>query len=253
MTDTVVYGPVPATPPVGTVVGTDELVIGSPPVTQQVQRVELVTTPDGVNGVVLEGTAANGLEVDVTRVNGSVAVTGIFWPVTQPASLDPAQVAIPIWGHGSTSSAAPGGATLAGVNARSTFPTIAGDGVMKPPLADLFGRLVTVPLAPRELTGDATLTLSNLTDTPLVAGTANEFHDLVEVVCSNASPTVDTRVDFKDNGAVRFSLFVPAKATVGFTMPIPTRQAVVNTAWSAQCATTGADVRVFAQYVRNHN
>jgi hypothetical protein len=87
----------------------------------------------------------------------------------------------------------------------------------------------------------------------LLAATAAEFHDLTAIVCSNASATVDTRVDFRDTtgGTVRFSLFVPAKATVGFNLPTPRPQAVVNTNWTAQCGTTAADVRIFAQYVRN--
>jgi hypothetical protein len=35
----------------------------------------------------IRGTIANGLDVDVTRVQGNVAVTGTFWQATQPVSL----------------------------------------------------------------------------------------------------------------------------------------------------------------------
>lgn len=43
----------------------------------------------GYNGTTwdrLKSTTANGLQVDVTRVQGSVAVTGTFWQATQPVS-----------------------------------------------------------------------------------------------------------------------------------------------------------------------
>lgn len=45
-----------------------------------------VVVPGAGGAVNVTGDAANGLDVDVTRVSGSVAVTGTFWQATQPVS-----------------------------------------------------------------------------------------------------------------------------------------------------------------------
>ena len=67
---------------------------------QQVTAADALTNPTsalsvgsflmGYNGTTwdrLRSTTANGLAVDVTRVQGSVAVTGTFWQATQPVSI----------------------------------------------------------------------------------------------------------------------------------------------------------------------
>jgi len=70
-----------ATIPASTVIETDQLVSGA-----HVQKIKLMDgTADSTE--VIQGSAANGLEVDVTRVSGSVAVTGTFWQATQPVSI----------------------------------------------------------------------------------------------------------------------------------------------------------------------
>lgn len=69
-----------ATIPASTVIETDQLVSGA-----HVQKIKLMDgTADSTE--VIQGSAANGLEVDVTRVSGNVAVTGTFWQATQPIS-----------------------------------------------------------------------------------------------------------------------------------------------------------------------
>lgn len=182
---------------------------------------------------------------------GPVIVSAAFG---MPVAMASNQSALANWGHAAIGAASPTGATAEGLRAASTLPAGVADGLLVNAMADLKGRLVNVPLAPRELVADATITLAaSVVETTLVPATANEFHDLTTVVVTNTSPTVDTRVDFRDatGGTVRFSLFVPAKQTVGFTLPTPRPQAAVNTNWTAQCATSTTDVRIFAQYIRN--
>jgi hypothetical protein len=58
----------------GATLGSDEVTIGG--VLQHVQRVKLVDGADGGTGL-LGGDAANGLDVDVTRVGGTVTVAGV--------------------------------------------------------------------------------------------------------------------------------------------------------------------------------
>ena len=51
------------------------------------QKVKLIDgTAGSTTALPLSGDLTNGLDVDVTRVSGSVAVTGTFWQTTQPVS-----------------------------------------------------------------------------------------------------------------------------------------------------------------------
>lgn len=69
-----------ATIPDATKIATDNLAGG--------EVVQLVKLLDGTanSDTPIAGDASNGLDVDVTRVQGSVAVTGTFWQATQPIS-----------------------------------------------------------------------------------------------------------------------------------------------------------------------
>lgn len=65
---------VPITAGSGTTIGTDEVTIGA--VLQHLQRVKLFDGTDGGTDAI-PGTAANGLDVDVTRVQGTVTIQGL--------------------------------------------------------------------------------------------------------------------------------------------------------------------------------
>ena len=70
MADTVVFqSDTPATPPAGTITATDDAGAAG-----QVQIIKLAISTDG-SATVIPADAANGLDVDVTRVGGTVAVT----------------------------------------------------------------------------------------------------------------------------------------------------------------------------------
>ena len=87
-----------ATIPSSTIIATDQI----PGTLEHVQKIKLMDgTADST--VVIPGTNANGLLVDVSRVVGNVAVTGTFFQATQPVSgpLTDAQlraVAVPVSG-----------------------------------------------------------------------------------------------------------------------------------------------------------
>lgn len=64
----------PATPPAGTVAATDEIQVNGTQPIGHAQYVKLVDgTPNGTGAI--SGDSANGLDVDVTRVQGNVATT----------------------------------------------------------------------------------------------------------------------------------------------------------------------------------
>jgi hypothetical protein len=74
MADNVTFGAASATPPTGTVVSTEEVTTlnGGAVAAQQVQRVALALRTADSTAVDLAGDAANGLDVDVTRITGTV-------------------------------------------------------------------------------------------------------------------------------------------------------------------------------------
>ncbi len=122
-------------------------------------------------------------------------------------------------------------------------------------VADKFGRQVALPITVRDLVGTQTTTISASTsETTIVTAAASTFNDLVMLIVSNTSASTNTRIDFRDTtaGSVLFSLqSVGGAAPVGFALPVPIPQTSVNTNWTAQCATSTTDVRIYAVFAKN--
>jgi|GEM_PF-1085838 len=139
-----------------------------------------------------------------------------------------------------------------GGQARQTNPTAVADADRVNAIFDDLGRLVVIMDQVRDLVNDQTTTISTTTETTIFTAVASVFNDLVMLTIANTSATA-TRIDFRDTtgGAVRFSLYCPAGATIGFVPKVPIKQATVNTNWTAQLGTAVTDVRIFAQVVRN--
>lgn len=154
-----------------------------------------------------------------------------------------------------TGSAVPANAYYKGAIAKTSLPAAATDGNLVGVMADKFGRQVVIPHAIRDLVGTAQITLSgSVIETTLIAAAASTFNDLAMIVVSNTSSATNSRIDFRDTtgGAVIFSLeSIAGSGPVGFTPPIPIPQTTVNTNWTAQCATSTTDIRIFAQFVKN--
>ena len=98
-----------------------------------------------------------------------------------------------------------------------------------------------------------TITLTDTTETTLLAAAAGVYHDLTLLTVSNTSST-KVRVDFRDatGGTVRFSLEVAADGG-GNNPPIlyPIKQTTVNANWTAQMSGSVTDVRILAQAIKN--
>lgn len=136
---------------------------------------------------------------------------------------------------------------------RQTNPTAVTDGDRVNATFDDLGKQVVVLNAVRDLVTDQTTTIAASTaETTICTQAASIFHDIVLLTVANTSATA-TRVDFRDTtaGSVRFSLYCPAGATVGFAPPVPLKQATVNTNWTATCITSLTDLRIFVQCVSN--
>lgn len=215
------------------------------------------------NALVVDGSAvtqpvsiAGNQAVNIAQINGVTPLMGAGNTGTGSprATLATDQASLPNWGQGGLAATAPSSATLQGLLGRVALPTAVTSGQLVAAMADFFGRMVVLPQAPRDLVADTTTTFSaTTTETTIIAATASVFHDLTAIVVTNTSTSTDTRVDFRDAtaGTVRFSLNVPAKQTVGMVLQVPRPQGAVNTNWTAQCATSTSDIRIFAQYVSN--
>lgn len=122
-------------------------------------------------------------------------------------------------------------------------------------VADKFGRQIAIPVTIRDLVGTQTTTISASTsETTIVTAAASTFNDLVMLIISNTSASTNTRIDFRDTtgGSVLFSLqSVGGAAPVGFALPVPIPQTSVNTNWTAQCATSTTDIRIYAVFAKN--
>lgn len=138
--------------------------------------------------------------------------------------------------------------------ARQANPTAvaAGDNVSF--TADDLGRQINRPVQVRDLIATAYATLTNGTETTLLAATAGSFHDLIYVMGANSSD-VAVAVDIRPvtAGNVVMTLVVPASGTAGVSVPVPIPQSGSDTGnnWTADMGDiTGTTVYLSALFSR---
>lgn len=183
-------------------------------------------------GALIGGDATNGLDVDVTRVTGTVTVGG--------------DVA-----HDGVDSGSP---IKCGGQARTTNPTAVADADRANFITDKLGKQIVVG-AIRDLKGHQITTItSSTTETTIITAAASTFHDLYGIIATNTSAT-STEIHVKDAtaGTTRFTLSVPTLDSRGFMLPVDSGlvQASVNNNWTATCADSVASVIITALYVKN--
>jgi hypothetical protein len=212
-------------------------------------------------GVALStGVGASGTGIPrVTVANDSniLSTQSGTWTVQQgtpPWTVNPGTAAN--WAVGATGAAVPANADYDGVIAKTALPAAASDGNLTGVMGDKFGRQVVLTGTIRDLVGTQTTTLSaSVAETTIVtAGAAGVFNDLIMLIVTNTSAATTTRIDFRDTtaGTVLFSLIsIGGQQPVGFALPIPIPQTTAATNWTAQCATSTTDVRIYAVYAKN--
>jgi len=142
-----------------------------------------------------------------------------------------------------------------GAVARTAHPTAVAGADRVNVYADDLGRLVTYPIAPRDLIVHNRIALTSNTETTLIAaGGAGVLHDLVWIAMSNESAT-EVRVDIRDDtaGTIRFSMDLAADgggAVVPF--PVPLTAAAANDNWTAQLSASVSTVYISAIAVANN-
>jgi hypothetical protein len=181
---------------------------------------------------------------------------GTLGQTTMSASVPIAIASDQTYGN-STGSAVPAKAMYGGANAITALPTAATAGNLEGISADKFGRQIVLPVTVRDLVGTQAVTLSATTTetTIITAGGAGIFNDLMCLVISNTSASTNTRVDIRDATA---GTIIASIQSVGGAPPVgipymgtPIPQTTAANNWTAQCATSTTDVRVFAVYAKN--
>ena len=117
--------------------------------------------------------------------------------------------------------------------ARQTNPTAASDGSAVLATADDLGRTLTRPVQVRDLIATAYVSVTNGTETTLLAASAGVFHDLIMLVGSNnsdAAVSVDIRA--VTAGSIINTLRIPANGTAGFVPTVPWPQDATGNNWT---------------------
>lgn len=139
--------------------------------------------------------------------------------------------------------------TTAAVLTRQSNPTaVAADYV--PFSADDLGRQLTRPIQVRDLIKTAYVTLSTGTEATLLAAVAGAFLDLIYIIASNTS-TAAQQLDIRATtaGNIVASLYIPANASVGFSLPVPFPQDNQGNNWTVDMAdVTNSNILISALF-----
>lgn len=155
---------------------------------------------------------------------------------------------IQVVGAAAHDAAVSGNPVLNSGESRTTNPTAVADGDVVREMNDDVGRRVMQPLQVRDLLQTAHATVSNITETSLLAGSSGVFHDLIFITAANnsdAAVTIDVRQT--TGGTVQLVLTIPANDTASIAPPTIVPQDHADATWtfrnsSSDDSTTTIDV-----------
>jgi len=208
-------------------------------------KVELPATSVTVTSIT-NSTATSIVDSGGVQYSGSNPI-----PVTvasQPTTFDVKQVS------GSIDSVFVTGAadSFFAFEVMTTNKTAKSDGADIRPKADDLGRQVMRPIQVRDLIATAYVSVSNGTETTLLAaGGAGVYHDLIMITATNNS-TAATQLDIRatTGGNIIHTMYLPASTgPVGFSPSVPWPQDNVNNNWTIDMPDqTGTTVHVSALF-----
>jgi hypothetical protein len=192
-----------------------------------------------VNAYLING---DGSYRDTVPISGSVSLSGSLTStvVTGPTPVD-----------ANDDGTAP--VQIGGI-ARIANPTAVSAGDVVKPTFDDLGRQTFRPVQVRDLIVTAYVSLTNGTETTLLAASVGSFHDLIYILGANnsdAAVTVDIRPVTAGN--VVMSIQIPANGTAGVATPVPYPQSASDTGnnWTADMGDiTGTTVYLSALFTR---
>lgn len=207
-----------------------------------IQNASIAVTQSGTWDEVGINDSGNSITVDVTDIFATTAASNVVNPDNRIKVELPAST---ITVSGSLTSAVAVGPTVAdavddgsaplqiGGIARTANPTaVSGGDVVKTSHDDL-GRVLTRPIQVRDLIQTAYVSVTNGTETTLLAASAASFHDLIMIVGSNnsdAAVSVDIRA--VTGGNIINTIRIPANSTAGWTPPTPWPQDATGNNWT---------------------
>lgn len=176
-------------------------------------------------GALVGGDATNGLDVDVTRLPGSIGAVA----------------------HDAAASGC--NPVLGGFEARTSDGTAVANGDLVRPMASVLGKLVTHvgALPGSQANGNLNRTTNSAGDVIAAAGAGIKIA-VMSITVINKHASVDTTVTIRDGTTAKYGPFI-AKADGGGFAPngggFPLFVGTANTAITAICGTTGSDVDIF--------
>lgn len=234
-----------ATTQTSVVVNTDNRVrVELPSYTQPISVTDIFATsstsnvvnPDNRVKVELPATS-----VTVTSITNSTAAAIVDSGGVQYSGSNPLPITV-VNGAASTTNA---------VLTRQSNPTaVAADYV--PLSADDLGRQLVRPVQVRDLIVTAYVSVTNGTETTLLAASAGNFHDLIYLLAANNSDAA-VSVDIRSvtGGNVITTLRIPANGSVGFSLPVPIPQDATGNNWTIDGPDeTGRTITVSALFSR---
>jgi hypothetical protein len=188
------------------------------------------------------GTWNVGTVTTVTGVTNSVAAALTNSTGVQYSGSNPLPVYLVLGSGNSTISVGPVAADVAddgsapvkgGGIARTANPTaVAANDVVTSTHDDL-GRQITRPVQVRDLIQTAYVSVTNGTETTLLAGSTGSFHDLIMLVGSNNSDAaVSVAIRAVTAGNIVNTLMIPANGTAGFAPTVPWPQDATGNNWT---------------------
>lgn len=228
---------------------------------------EVETHSYTANSVLLDEHAASARYVRMKFANGATPQTTFChhtiqftYPLKESIKIDQTSNGVSqsgnwnIQGEIAHSAIDSGNPIKMGGKARQSHPPAVSDGDRVDAYYDDLGRQVVTSGAPRDLVATNNITLTDATETTLLAtGGAGVFHDLTLLTMSNTSAS-KVRVDIRDAtaGTVLLSLELAADgggAVIPMNIPMP--QSSSNNNWTAQLSGAVTDVRIKAMAIKN--
>ncbi len=179
--------------------------------------VSSITATTAVSPVDSSGVAYSGSNpLPITLVSGALTSTVVVGP-TVSDGIDDGSAPIKTGGI-----------------ARTTNPTAVSGGDTVSASFDTIGRQIIRPVQVRGLIVTAYTSLTNGTETTLLAGAASTYHDLVYIMGANSSD-VAVLVDLRCGtaGSIVQTIQIPASGTAGVSLSVPIPMPEVAQAWTA--------------------
>lgn len=135
--------------------------------------------------------------------------------------------------------------------AKTTQPSAIADGQRAGLLTDKLGRVIVAPGHVRDLVTQQATAITGTAETTVLTAVAATFLDISTLVITNAANQATT-VTVRDAtaGTIRAVFNLAANGGISLNMPVPWKQAAVNTNWTVQQTGAGT-INVFAIAVQN--